>query len=63
VAAANQIAFSRGADWIQLKSGVGIPEMNQKVEPHTGFQVNLRSEATGRRFSHRQKKAVKNHSV
>jgi hypothetical protein len=34
VAAAGQIAFSRGEDRIQLKSGVGIPEMNKKKLNH-----------------------------
>jgi hypothetical protein len=37
VVAASQIAFSRGADRIHLKSGVGIPQMNQTVEPRTGY--------------------------
>jgi hypothetical protein len=50
VAAASQIAFSRGGDRIQLKSGVGIPEMNQKVEPRTGYQINRRSRASGKKI-------------
>jgi hypothetical protein len=50
VAGDSQIAISRGADRIQLKSAVGIPEMNQKVEPHTGYQINLLSGATGKKI-------------
>jgi hypothetical protein len=33
VAAASQIVGLQGAGRIQLKSGVGIPGMNQKDEP------------------------------
>jgi hypothetical protein len=31
------------ADRNPLKSGVAIPEINQKVEPRTGYQINLMS--------------------
>jgi hypothetical protein len=30
---------------------VGKPYANQKVEPHTGYQINLRSGATGKKIS------------
>jgi hypothetical protein len=40
--------FFQGADRLQLKSGVGIPDINQKVELRTGYQINLRSGATGK---------------
>jgi hypothetical protein len=36
-AAASKIVGLQGADRIQLKSGVGLPEMNQKDEPSTGY--------------------------
>jgi hypothetical protein len=49
-AADSQIVFFQGADRIQLKSGVGIPDINQNVEPRTGYQINLRSEATGKKM-------------
>jgi hypothetical protein len=39
------------ADRTSLKSGVGIPQINQKVEPRTGYQINLRSGATGKKVS------------
>jgi hypothetical protein len=35
---------------IQLKSGMGIPEMNQKDEPRTGYKIHLRSGATGKKI-------------
>jgi hypothetical protein len=50
VAAASHIVFSKGADRIHLKSGVGITEMNQKVEPRTGYQIILQSWATGKKI-------------
>jgi hypothetical protein len=37
----------QGADRKQLKSGVGIPEMNQKDEPSTGYLIRRRSRAIG----------------
>jgi hypothetical protein len=38
LAAARQIVFSRKqADRTQLKSGVGIPEMNQNADPRAGY--------------------------
>jgi hypothetical protein len=33
---------------MQLKSGLGIPEVNQKAEPRTGYEINLRSGAIGK---------------
>jgi hypothetical protein len=36
-------------DRTPLKSGVGVPDINQKVEHHTGYQINLRSGATGKK--------------
>jgi hypothetical protein len=52
VAAASQIAFSREADRIQLKSGVGIPEKNKKkVAPRTGYLICGPGQQV-RRFSH-----------
>jgi hypothetical protein len=50
MAGASKIAFCRGACRIQLKSGVGIPEMNQKVKPRTGYLINLWSGATGKKI-------------
>jgi hypothetical protein len=50
VAAASHITFSRGAERIQPKLGVGIPEKNKKVEPRTVYQINLRSGATGKKI-------------
>jgi hypothetical protein len=47
VAAASQIVFSR--EQTALKSGVGIPDINQKVEHRTGHQVNLQSGATSKK--------------
>jgi hypothetical protein len=35
--AANQIVGLNGADSIKLKSGMGIPEMNQKDDPSKGY--------------------------
>jgi hypothetical protein len=35
--------LAQGADSIQLKSGVGIPDIKQKVVPRTGYQIILRS--------------------
>jgi hypothetical protein len=32
-----------------LKSGIGIPDINQKVEPCTGYLINLRPGATGKK--------------
>jgi hypothetical protein len=40
VAAARLIVFSMGADRIQLKSSMGIPEMYQKGEPRTPARVS-----------------------
>jgi hypothetical protein len=34
------------ADRTPLKSGMGIPDISQKVEPLTGYQINLPSGAT-----------------
>jgi hypothetical protein len=31
--------------------GVGIPDINQKIEPRTGYQINQRSGATGKKAS------------
>jgi hypothetical protein len=42
--------FSPGADGIQLKSGVGLPETNKKYGPRTGYQINLRSGAVGKKI-------------
>jgi hypothetical protein len=42
--------FFEGADRIQLKSGVGIPEMNQKDEPRTRYYIHLQSRATGKKI-------------
>jgi hypothetical protein len=42
--------FPQGADPIQLKSGMNITDINQKVEPHTRYQINLRSGATGNKI-------------
>jgi hypothetical protein len=42
--------FLQGAYRIQLHSGVGIPDISQKVEPRTGYQINLRSEAIGKKI-------------
>jgi hypothetical protein len=39
------------ADRTSLQSGVGIPQINQKVEPGTGYQINLQSGATGKKIS------------
>jgi hypothetical protein len=38
----SQVFFLQGADRIQQKSGVGIPEMNKKNEPSTGYYIYLR---------------------
>jgi hypothetical protein len=38
------------ADLTPLKSGVGIPEINQKVDPRPGYQINLRAGATGKKI-------------
>jgi hypothetical protein len=62
VVAASQIVSSRGADRIQLKSGVGIPEMNLKDEQCTGNKFICGTGAIIRRFLHREKDAVKNRS-
>jgi hypothetical protein len=35
---------------MQLKSGVGILDNNGKVRPHTGYEVNLQSGATGKKI-------------
>jgi hypothetical protein len=37
-------------DRTPLKSGVGIPDINKKFEPHTGYQINLLSRATGKKM-------------
>jgi hypothetical protein len=52
------------ADRTSLKSGVGIPQVNQKVEPHTGNKINLRSGAgpQAKRFPHRWNEHFKNHN-
>jgi hypothetical protein len=39
------------ADRTSLKPGLGKPQINQKVEPRTGYQINLRSGATGKNIS------------
>jgi hypothetical protein len=38
------------ADRTSLTSGVGIPHINHKVEPRPGYQINLRSWATGKKI-------------
>jgi hypothetical protein len=48
VVAASQIVGLHGADRIQLKSGMGIPEINQKDEPSTRYKIRLRSGAIGK---------------
>jgi hypothetical protein len=50
------------ADRTPLKSGVGIPEIKQKVEPRTVYQINLRSGAKGKKILHRLNEHFKNHS-
>jgi hypothetical protein len=42
----------QNADYTPLKSGVGILDINQKVEPRTEYryQINLRSGATGKKI-------------
>jgi hypothetical protein len=44
--------FLQGAERIlvQLKSGVGIPEMNQKYGSLTRYQINLWSRAVGKKI-------------
>jgi hypothetical protein len=39
-----------GADRIQLKSYVGMPEMIEKVELCSGYGINLRSNASGKKI-------------
>jgi hypothetical protein len=38
------------ADQTPLKSGVGIPEINQKFEPRTWHKINLRSGAKSKKI-------------
>jgi hypothetical protein len=38
------------ADRTPLKSGLGIPDINQKVEPRTAPQIYLRPRATGKKI-------------
>jgi hypothetical protein len=38
------------ADRTPQKSGGGISDINQKVEHRTGYQINLRSGATGNKI-------------
>jgi hypothetical protein len=51
------------ADRTPLKSGVGIPNINQKVDPRTGYQINLRSGATAKKiFTSIENVAIKDRS-
>jgi hypothetical protein len=45
VATASQIVF-QGADRIKLKTGVDMPDINQKVKPRTMYHINLRARPT-----------------
>jgi hypothetical protein len=48
VAAARQIVFSREQTaYNYVKSGVGIPDINQKDEDRNGYSINLGSRAIG----------------
>jgi hypothetical protein len=38
------------ADRTPFKSGVGIPDINQKVEPRTGYQNNLGAGAADKKI-------------
>jgi hypothetical protein len=42
--------LSQGGRPHTLKIGVGIPNINHKVKPHTGYQINLRSGAAGQKI-------------
>jgi hypothetical protein len=52
----------QGAERIQLKSGVGIPEMNKKDEPRTDIKFLCGPRPQIRRFSHRRNEHFKNGS-
>jgi hypothetical protein len=47
------ILLSQGGRQHTTKIGVGIPEINQKVEPRTGYQINLQSGAKGKKILYR----------
>jgi hypothetical protein len=47
-----QVANHGRANRTSLKSGVGISHINQKALPRTGYQINLRSRATGKQIYH-----------
>jgi hypothetical protein len=38
------------ADCTPLKSGVGLPDINQKVNPRTGYQIHLQFGATDKKI-------------
>jgi hypothetical protein len=42
--------YSPGGRPAPLKSGVGIPDISQKVEPRTGYQINRRAGSTGKKI-------------